>query len=74
MHEEGRLYYVGGKKKEASAGRRLVVMDTGERQRIIASVHDEAHLGRDKTLAQINTKYYWPDMYKEICTFVSHCM
>ncbi len=43
-------------------------MDVGERQRIISTIHDNGHLGRDKTLAQINAKYYWPDMYKEICT------
>ncbi len=48
-----------------------MVMDRQERERIISSVHDEAHLGRDKTLAQINRNYYWPDMYKEICAYVS---
>ena len=46
-------------------------MNTGERLRIISSVHDHAHLGRDKTLVQINIKYYWPDTYKEICAYVS---
>ncbi len=73
-HEEGRLYYLGGKKKQGATGRRLVVMDVGERQRIISTIHDNGHLGRDKTLAQINAKYYWPDMYKDICTYVSDCM
>ena len=52
MHEEGRLYYVGGGK----AVKRLVVIGAEERERIVSSIHDEGHLGRDKTLSQINAK------------------
>ncbi len=75
--EAGRLYYIGGERKgKATAAdsnaRRLVVISKEERQRIIRSIHDEGHLGRDKTLAQINGRYYWPEMYKEICAYVSH--
>ncbi len=57
-HEEGRLFYLGGKNRQGATERRLVVMDVGERQRIISTIHDNGHLGRDKTLAQINAKYY----------------
>ncbi len=47
-HEEGRLFYLGGKNKQGATERRLVVMDVGERQRIISTIHDNGHLGRDK--------------------------
>ena len=50
---------------------RLFVIDKVERERNIITIHDKAHFGRDKTLAQINDKYYWPDMYKEVCAYVS---
>ena len=75
-HNAGRLYYVGGR-KDLSTGTgqgklmRLFVIDKVERKRIISTIHDKAHFGRDKTIAQINNKYYWPDMYKEVCAYVS---
>ena len=49
---------------------RLFVIYKVERKRIISTIHDKAHFGRDKT-TQINNKYYWPDMYKEECAYVS---
>ena len=50
---------------------RLVVSEEKEQLRLIQNVHDQAHLGRDKTLSQLNERYYWPEMYKQICTYVS---
>ena len=46
----GRLYYIGGK---GSQKPRLVVESAEERRRIIGNIHDQAHLGRDKTLSEI---------------------
>ena len=63
----GRLYYVGGKGSEIP---RLVVKSPEERRRIISSIHDQAHLGRDKT-SEITARYYWPEMYNEVCSYVS---
>ena len=66
--EGGHLHYVGGKFKKSP---RLVVQNRDEQQRLIKTVHDMAHLGRDKTLSQLSEHYYWPDMYKQVCTYVS---
>ena len=53
--DAGRLFYVGGSGKEKSC---LVVENVEERKRIISSIHDLAHLGRDKTLSEITEQYY----------------
>ena len=70
MHEGGRLFYTGGEKRKENA-KRLVVESADERRRIIVSIHDQAHLGRDKTLSEISSRYYWPEMYNDICSYVS---
>ena len=69
---EGRLYYIGGGARINSDRKsRLVIENTDERERIIKSIHDQAHLGRDKTVSAISNKYYWPNMYNEVCLYVS---
>ena len=71
MHEGGRLYYIGGEKQKENEKPRLVVESADERRRIITSIHDQAHLGRDKTLSEITSRYYWPEIYNDICSYVS---
>ena len=71
MHEGGRLFYIGGEKRKEKEKPRLVVESVDERSRIIISIHDQAHLGRDKTLSEITSRYYWPKMYNDICSYVS---
>ena len=63
-----RLLYIGGKGSEKP---RLVVESAEERRRIIGSIHDQAHLGRDKTLSEITARYYWPEMYNDVSSYVS---
>jgi len=70
-HKEGQLFYVGGTKSEDKENCRLVVEDVATRRRIISSIHDQAHLGRDKVLSQITPRYYWPQMYSDVCYYVS---
>ena len=65
--EGGHLHYVGGKVKKNP---RLVVQSVDEQQRLVKTIHDTAHLGRDKTLSQLNECYYWPDLYKQVCEYV----
>ena len=63
--EGGHLHYVGGKVKKSP---KLVVVNEDEQHRLVRTVHD---LGRDKTLSKLSERYYWPDMYKQICAYVS---
>ena len=57
--------YIGGKVKKTP---RLVVEGDHEQMNIIQRIHD---VGRDKILSQLNERYYWPNMYKQVCEYVS---
>ena len=48
-----------------------LVVESVEKRRMISIIHDQAHLGRDKTLSEITARYYWPEMYNEVCSYVS---
>ena len=67
--ENGQLFYMGGRGKTCKP--RLVIQDTEERQRIVATVHNQAHLGRDKIVSELNMRYYWPNMYTDVSVYVS---
>lgn len=44
---------------------------------ILESLHDEptsGHLGVDKTLAAVRSRFYWPGMYDDVHKFVSSCL
>ena len=47
--EGGHLHYVGGKVKKNPT---LVIQSVDEQQRLIKTIHDTAHLGRDKCQRQ----------------------
>ena len=50
---------------------RLVVDDRKRQSKIISSVHQEHHLGINKTVELVCRKYYWPGMTKDITSYVS---
>ena len=66
--DAGHLRYIGGKVKQRP---RLAVQSEEEQLKLIRTMHDTAHLGRDKTLSQLNERYYWPEMYNQVCSYVS---
>ena len=68
--QHGQLYYIGGQKDKQKP--RLVIENESEKQRIMSSTHDQAHLGRDKTTSEVSMRYYWPNMYEDVCAYVSH--
>ncbi len=52
--EGSHLHYIGGKTKCP----RLVISDVKEQVKLVQNIHDQAHVGRDKTLSQLNERYY----------------
>ena len=50
---------------------RLVIEDLGQQQRIVARVHDSSHLGINRTLDMVASKYYWPGLSKDVKLYVS---
>ncbi len=63
----GKLHYISKKCSQP----RLVIEDEEEQLRLIASIHNQAHFGRDKTLSQLSTRFYWPNIVKAVSSFVS---
>ncbi|KAH9679135.1 hypothetical protein KPL71_025994 [Citrus sinensis] len=51
----------------------LCVPDSSLRLKIIAKLHNEGHMGRDKTLALIANTYFWPIMRREVYHYVETC-
>ena len=50
---------------------RMVVNSVASQKRIISSVHDQHHLGINRTVEMICNKYYWPNMTNNIKSYVS---
>ncbi|KAH9715447.1 Endonuclease [Citrus sinensis] len=51
----------------------LCVPDSSLRLKIISELHNEGHMGRDKTLALIANTYFWPTMRCEVYHYVETC-
>ncbi|KAH9763650.1 Endonuclease [Citrus sinensis] len=51
----------------------LCVPDSILRLKITAKLHNEGHMGRDKTLALIVNTYFWPTMRREVYHYVETC-
>ena len=44
--------------------------DPEQWKRIISTIHDESHLGINRTNEMVAKKYYWPGLYKDITAYV----
>ena len=63
-----------GKSATGHGTPRLVVNDEKQQKKIVSMIHDEQHLGINRTTEMVCTKYYWPRMTKDIMSYVSQCM
>ena len=51
----------------------LAVCPGNYRRDIIASIHNQAHLGFNKTLAQVRLQWYWPGMAGMVRRMIANC-
>ena len=54
-------------------GNQLCIPDSSLHLRVIQELHNEGHMGRDKTMKLVTDSYFWPTMRKEITKFVEKC-
>lgn len=57
-------------------GNQLCIPRTSLREYIIQDLHSgglATHIGRDKTIANVSTRFYWPKMKYDIMDFIAKC-
>ncbi|GJV61815.1 putative nucleotidyltransferase, ribonuclease H [Tanacetum coccineum] len=54
-------------------GNQLCIPDSSLRLQIIKELHDEGHVGRDRTLQLVQASYFWPTIRKEVDRYVKRC-
>lgn len=54
-------------------GLQLCIPMSSLRFQIIQELHNEGHVGRDRTLHLVSSSYFWPSMRKEVDRFVARC-
>ena len=54
-------------------GMRLCVPECSLRLQIISELHNEGHVGRDRTLQLVTTSYFWPSLRRDVERFVERC-
>lgn len=49
------------------------VLPASLRSFVLTAIHSEYHFGVDKTYALLKERFYWPNMYRTVDTFVASC-
>jgi hypothetical protein len=52
----------------------LCILKGSLRLKIIQELHNESHMGRDKTFRLVTNQFYWSSMLKEVARFVESCL
>ena len=55
-------------------GDRLCIPDSSLRLKLISEIHNEGHLGRDRTLHLVSTSYFWPSLRRDVERYVERCV
>lgn len=55
-------------------GTRLCVPEGSLRLKIIEELHEEGHVGRDRTLQLVTDSYFWPTLRRDVYRFVERCV
>lgn len=53
---------------------KLCVPEGSWRLRIIQELHNEGHIGRDRTLKLVLELYFWPSLRRDVARFVERCV
>ncbi|CAA7027706.1 unnamed protein product [Microthlaspi erraticum] len=53
---------------------RLCVPDCSLRLKILTELHEEGHVGRDRTLQLVQDSYYWPSLRRDVARHVERCV
>ncbi|KAK0601871.1 hypothetical protein LWI29_028265 [Acer saccharum] len=54
-------------------GNQLCIPECSLRAKIVKELHEEGHVGRDRTFQLVAASYFWPIMRKEVGRFVERC-
>lgn len=54
-------------------GDRLCLPDCSLRLQLISEIHNEGHVGRDRTLHLLACSYYWPALWRDVEGLVERC-
>ena len=55
-------------------GDKLCVPQGSWRLQIIQELHNEGHVGRDRTIQLVLDSYYWPTLRRDVARFVERCV
>ena len=53
---------------------RLSIPDCSLRLQLISELHNEGHIGRDRTLQLLSALYFWPSLCRDVERFVERCV